>query len=118
MATDVLGIGQTCPLEGQASHSCLVPAMCCLHQVVKADRGSHHVCSTTDDLEGKIIPGAALLVATLVPRQLLTCERGVELKIMALAPWGDTGRVPEGLRGAGTRGQWPLRGQHLDQLLA
>lgn len=99
MAIDVLGRGQTCPLEGQASHDCLVPVMCCLHQVFKADRGSHHICSTTDDLEGKVILGTALLVPTLVLGQLLTCEGGVELKVMALSPWGDTGRVPEGLSG-------------------
>lgn len=72
MGIDMLGRDQTCPLEGQASHDCLVPAMCCLHHVFKAYRGSHHICSTTDDLEGKIILGAALLVPTLVPGQLLT----------------------------------------------
>lgn len=84
--------------------------MCCLHQVFKADRGSHHICSTTDDLEGKIILGAALLVPTLVPGQLVTCEGGVELKVKPLAPWGDTGHVPEGLSGADTRIQWPTKG--------
>lgn len=114
MATDVLGRGQTCPLGGQAS---LVPAMCCLHQVLKADRGSHHICSTTDDLEGKMVLGAALLVPTLVPGQLLTCEGGVELKVMAWSPWGDTGRVPEGLGGAGLGYTGPPRGQHLDQFV-
>lgn len=36
---------------------------------------------------------------------------------MALSPWGDTGRVPEGLSGAGPGYSGPLRGQHLDRFL-
>lgn len=110
MAIDVLGRGQTRPIQAQASHGCPVPAVCCLHHVVEADGGSHHVCGTTDDLEGKMVLGAALLVPALVPGQLLACEGGAELQAMVLAPRGDAGHVPKGLSRAGTGAQWPTKG--------
>lgn len=101
---------QTRPIQAQASRGCPVPAVHCLHCAIKADGGSHHVCGTADDLEGKIVLGAALLVPTLVPGQLLACEGGVQLQAVALALWGDTGCVPEGLSRAGTKARWPTKG--------
>lgn len=87
------------------------PPVCCLHHVVEADVGSHHVCCTADDLEGEVVLGAALLVPTLVPGQLLACEGGAELQAMVSAPRGDTSRVPQGLSRAVTGAQWPTKGE-------
>lgn len=84
--------------------------MCCLHHVVEADVGSHHVCCTADDLEGEMVLGAALLVPTLVPGQLLACEGGAELQAMVLALRRDTSCVPQGLSRAVTGAQWPTKG--------
>lgn len=95
----------TCPVQVQATHGCPIPAMCCLHHVIEADGGSHHVCGTAGDLEGKMVLGAALTVPTLVPGQLLACEGGVELQAMVLALLGDISHVPRGLRRAGTVAQ-------------
>lgn len=110
MAIDVLGSGQTRPIQAQANHGCPIPATCCLHLVLEADGGSHHVCGATDDFEGKIVLGAALLVPTLVPGHLLACKGGAGLEAMVLALQGDTGRVPEGLNGAGTGVRWATKG--------
>lgn len=88
MAVDMLNRGQTCPIQVQASHSCPIPTMCCLHDIIEADGGSHHICGTADDLEGKIVLGAALLVPTLVPGWLLACKGEVELQAMVWAPGG------------------------------
>lgn len=105
MAINVLGGGQTCPVQAQA-----IPALCCSHPVVEADGGSHHVCSAADDLEGKIVRWAALLVPALVPRWLLACKGGVELEAMALAPGGDTSCVLKGLSRAVTGAHWATKG--------
>jgi len=92
------------------SHSFSTSAVCCLHYVVEADGGSHHICGTADDLEGKMVLGTALLVPALVPGQLLACKGGAELQAMALALRGDIGSVPKGLSGADTGAQWAMKG--------
>lgn len=95
-----------------------IPTKCCLHHVIEADGGSHHIRGTADDLEGELVLGAALLVSALVPGQLPACEGGAGLQAMVLAPWGDTSCVPEGPSRAGAGAQCPIMLQHLDQLLA
>lgn len=110
MPIDMLSRRQTCPIQAQASRGSPVPAVCCLHHVIEADGGSHHVCGAAGDLEGKMVLGAALLVPALVLGQLRACEGGAELQAMVLAPRGDTGHVPKGLSRAGTGAQWSKKG--------
>lgn len=87
--------------------------MCCLHHVIEADGGSHHVCGTTDDLEGELVLGAALLVPALVPGRLLACEGGAELQAM-----GGHRLCPGGAEQGWCWGTVPHDGTTPDQLLA
>lgn len=43
-----------------------MPSPYCLHPVLEADGGSHHVGSTADDPEGEVVGRAVPLVGTLV----------------------------------------------------
>lgn len=94
---NLLGRGRACSVQAMAAN---FPLACCLHLIIEADGGSHHICGAADDLEGKMVGGAAPLVPALVPGQLLACE-GRES-----CGGGDTGHSP----GPGAGAWWSLSG--------